>query len=114
MDIENLTIKELREVARIAGALNGSPCAAPSTKIGPVKKIVVLQRGWVAVGDYYQDGDECRLANAKVIRQWGTTKGLGELIEGPTSKTVLDPCGTLDFHRLTVVTNMAVNAEKWK
>jgi hypothetical protein len=27
------------------------------------------------------------------LRQWGTTQGLGELRNGPTSKTVSDPWG---------------------
>lgn len=30
------------------------------------------------------------LSNAQVIRSWGTTKGLAQLITGPTRDTVLD------------------------
>lgn len=77
-------------------------------------RIVVLQRGWVAIGEYYQDGAECTLTNAKIIRQWGTTKGLGELATGgPTSKTVLDPCPTLRFNEFTVVMTIDCVKEKW-
>lgn len=114
MNIEEMTIKELREVAKLASALTGGCNNAPVTTASGEKCIVVLQRGWVAIGTFYQCGDQCRLEDASVIRQWGTTKGLGELINGPTSKTVLDPCGTLKFHELTIVTRMEVNAEKWK
>lgn len=114
MDLENMTIKDLREVAKLASALAGTPCSKPSAATGGQKEIVVLQRGWVAIGTFYQCGDQCRLENASVIRLWGTTKGLGELVNGPTSKTVLDPCGTLKFHELTIVTRMEVNQEKWK
>ena len=57
--------------------------------------IVVLDRGFVYVGDVSCDSDWCVIRNAKNIRVWGTTKGLGELVGGPTSKTVLDTVGTV-------------------
>jgi hypothetical protein len=77
-------------------------------------KIVILQRGWVAVGRYKQDGDECTLTDASVVRIWGTKKGLGEIAEGgPTSDTKLDKCPTLRFHRLTVIATMDCVEGKW-
>lgn len=80
----------------------------------PDKKIVVLQRGWVLVGDYSRDGDQCRLDNASVIRVWGTTKGLGEIaLNGPTNATVLDACGTARFDAVTTIMVLDVAAGKW-
>lgn len=76
-------------------------------------RIVVLQRGWVMVGEFKQDGHKCTLDKASVIRAWGTTKGLGELIDGPTSSTKLDPCGHVEFHELTIVASLKANASKW-
>src|ERR1035437_6428140 len=56
------------------------------------KQIVVLNRGWVVIGNYFEKGDECTLTEASVIRKWGTTQGLGELAEkGKLADTVLDP-----------------------
>jgi len=80
--------------------------------IKPTKRqIVVLNRGWVVVGDYSEKGDECTLANASVIRVWGTTKGLGELAEsGPTSSTKLDACPNVHFHKMTTVARIDVVA----
>jgi len=79
------------------------------------KKIVILNRGWVAVGDFSRCGDMCRLENASVIRRWGTTEGLGELaIGGPQSDTILDPILPIEFHILTTVAIMDVEEEKWK
>jgi hypothetical protein len=52
-------------------------------------RIVVLQRGWVLVGRYREDGDRVLLSDAHVIERWGTTKGLGELVHGPTADTRL-------------------------
>lgn len=77
-------------------------------------KIAVLQRGWVAVGRYYQDGHDCRLEQARIIRIWGTTQGLPEIANGgPTVKTVLDGPTTLRFHELTTVMLIDCAEEKW-
>ena len=77
-------------------------------------RIVILQRGWVAVGKYSENGEQCRLDNAAVIRRWGTCRGLGEIAtNGPTINTVLDKCPPLRFHTLTVISTMDCEAEKW-
>lgn len=78
-------------------------------------KIVILQRGWVMVGYYKRDGDQCTLTNASVIRQFGTTKGLGEIAkDGPTASTKLEPCnGLVEFHQLTVIAMINCEASKW-
>lgn len=89
----------------------------PGTKqiTSPPVRIVVLQRGWVMVGRYVRDGDNCRLYNASVIRNWGTTKGLGELaLEGPKVSTKLDPTnGLVEFHRLTEICTVMCEEGKW-
>lgn len=78
------------------------------------KRIVVLQRGWVAVGDYFEDGNQAKLENASIIRRWGTSKGLGQLaLEGPQSNTVLDKAGTLRFRVEAIVTTFDVDGAKW-
>lgn len=78
-------------------------------------KIVILQRGWVMVGRLEKKGSECKLHNASVIRTWGTTKGLGELSNGPTPSTKLDKCnGAVEFHELTVIAMLSCNNENWK
>jgi hypothetical protein len=78
-------------------------------------RIVVLQRGWIYVGRLERDGNLCRLHNASNIRIWGTTKGLCELVEGPTTSTKLDPCaGIIEFDWLTVIHTIVVNPKKWK
>lgn len=75
-------------------------------------RIIIAQRGWVFVGRYECDGDDITLHDAKVIRIWGTTKGLGELRNGPLSGTKLDEAGTVRLHRLAVVASL--DASGWK
>ena len=77
-------------------------------------KIVILQRGWVFIGRFSQEGQNCKLENAYCIRQWGTTKGIGELVDGPTSKTLLDPTPVVNFHEMTVVALIDCNENGWK
>ena len=62
-----------------------------------VKQIVVADRGWVFVGDTTTDEEgNVTISNAKVIRVWGTTKGLGQLaLEGSQKDTVLDDSGVV-------------------
>jgi hypothetical protein len=76
-------------------------------------KIVILQRGWVFVGRFSKEGSDCKLENAYCIRQWGTTKGIGELVAGPTSKTVLDDAGTVEFNELTIVAMVSADEKGW-
>lgn len=78
------------------------------------KQIVVLDRGWIVVGDVTKSGDYVHINNASVIRRWGTKEGLGELAEnGPQSETKLDKCPSCQVHKLSVVMLMNCNEGKW-
>lgn len=59
-----------------------------------MKKIVILQRGFVWVGEVEQDPKNNLffiMKNGATIRNWGTSTGLGSLADtGPTPNTVLD------------------------
>ena len=78
-------------------------------------KIVILQRGWIIVGRFERNGSDCKVSNASVIRNWGTSKGLGEIaLGGPTNNTKLDKCyGLVQFDYLTVVALIDCKEEKW-
>jgi len=85
----------------------------PDTNERPVK-ILVLQRGWVAIGRHAKDGAEHVLTDASIIRRWGTTKGVGQLAtDGPRSNTVLDPTGTVRAHELATVLVIDADAAVW-
>ena len=76
--------------------------------------IVVVDRGFVYVGDVEHDGDWCVITNARNIRYWGTERGLGQLaLEGPTSKTKLDPASTVRVPSRAVITIIDTEASKW-
>lgn len=110
MNIEDLTIREARKLAALFG-----PAQSISTDcLCEGVEIVVLQRGWVVVGKLSKSGSEYKLINGYVVRNWGTTNGLGELAEhGPQTGTKLDPIPEASFHELTVVLRMKCSS-KWE
>lgn len=60
------------------------------------KQVVVVDNGFVHVGDCSINGEMLKIENAKNIRRWGTERGLGQLRDGPVKgKTVSDDCGTI-------------------
>lgn len=67
---------------------------APTT-LGDVR-IIVADRGWVFVGRCVEnENGSVTITDARNIRRWGTTAGLGELINGPTNETKHDYYGTV-------------------
>ncbi len=79
-------------------------------------QIVVLQRGWVVVGQVAELDNEVVLTDASMIRRWGTTRGVGELRNGPTAKTVLDFAGVVRTHPAAIILRIdsTVGADSWK
>ena len=77
-------------------------------------KIAVLDRGFVYVGRVGYEGDFLILTNARNIRKWGTTKGLGELVNGPRADTVTDAVGTVRAPLRALISLIDVVGAKWK
>jgi hypothetical protein len=78
-------------------------------------KIAVLDRGFVYIGNVdTNSGDMMIIRNAKNIRVWGTTKGLGELVNGPLSSTKLDVVGTVRVPYRALISLIDVDQAKWK
>lgn len=81
-------------------------------------KIVVADRGFVYVGrikaEVVGTNDFIVITQAKNIRVWGTTKGLGELVGGPLSNTKLDAVGTVRIPMRAVISMIDVEQAKWK
>ncbi|MBP6774424.1 MAG: hypothetical protein KA154_15610 [Gemmatimonadaceae bacterium] len=81
-------------------------------------RIVVADRGWVFVGPTQAlDDGSLVISPAKCIRIWGTDDskpGLGHLAaNGPTSKTKLDPAGTVRIPKHAVVLSLDTEAARW-
>ncbi len=109
-NIDNLTFGELKEISRMFFEKSTQP-----KDPGGAMRIVVLDRGWVVVGELTLKDNEYILLNSRVIRKWGTTDGLMQLANhGPTDKTVLEEIGTIRFNAQSVVLQFEVEDKtKW-
>lgn len=77
-------------------------------------KIAVLDRGFVYVGAISFEGDFVIIKNARNIRVWGTTRGLGELVNGPLSTTKVDTIGLVRASKHALIHLIDVDQKKWK
>jgi hypothetical protein len=77
------------------------------------KAIVIADRGWVWVGDVTDDGEWVHIQGARCIRRWGTGRGLGQLVGGPTAETRLDAPADLKVRLGAVIAIQPVEASKW-
>lgn len=75
-----------------------------------MNRILVMTNGWVLVGKF--DADKQLLEDAKTIRRWGTSRGLGELKNGPLAQTKLDPLGDIAINNVQVLFSLEVGG-KW-
>lgn len=75
--------------------------------------IVVLDRGFVYVGEIEHDGEWCVIKNARCLRKWGTTNGLAELSLGPTPTTELDAPCTVRAPGRAVIHIVEAEVSKW-
>ena len=76
-------------------------------------KIVVLDRGFVAVGKVSVGGDYITISDCGHFRRWGTDRGLGQLHNGPLEETIIDRCGEIVVHKLCVIHIIDVDNESW-
>lgn len=89
--------------------VNGKEYVPKDSVCSPVTigdmRIIVADRGWVFVGNCVDNGDKSvTITNARNIRRWGTSKGLGELVNGPLSSTTHDPYGTVRCNPVLQIT----------
>lgn len=78
-------------------------------------QILVIEGGWVMVGEPVMDRESVTLNKAYVIRKWGTDKGLGQIaMNGPTKETILDKLGTAFIERRQVRFTIPCDDTSWK
>ena len=113
MPVKPKTAGSTRKTSRKGKA--GGTAGSSGTYVYHGLQLVILDRGFVYVGDVKTDSDWCVVVNAKNVRRWGTTKGLGQLaLKGPLPNTQLDDTGTVRAPMGAVISLIACNQRKWK
>lgn len=110
MNLDDLTLGQFKEIKTL---LRNDECITKPTENHGVK-LVVLDKGFVYIGQVTTDSIWCSITDARNIRYWGTTEGLGELCKGPTSKTRIDLAGNIKAPMSSLILLMAVEEGKWK
>ena len=80
-------------------------------------RILMLDRGHVLVGRVSLHPDlafHWRVTSARTIRQWGTTRGLAQLVSGPTKDTVLDDPANETIGFRAVLRILDASADGWE
>lgn len=77
-------------------------------------QIAVLDRGFVYVGCVEWKDNFLTITDARCIRRWGTTKGLGELVNGALPETILDTVGTIHVPLSSLIHLIDVVESAWK
>lgn len=99
MDLDELTLGQMKKLKNLFDCSTDTPKGMSNCGT----QIVVLDRGFVYVGQVSIDDKWCYIRNAKNIRKWGTTKGLGQLVNGPLKDTVLDATGDVQAPRKALI-----------
>ena len=76
-------------------------------------QIAVLERGFVYVGRFENDGSTVTIRSARAIIRWGTSAHLGELQNGPLENTRLGQACTVRCIPSQVIHCVEVNQDAW-
>ena len=110
MNIDDLTIGEAKRLAALFG---GNKPEAAIVAMG--WNVVVLDRGFVYVGDCHRDGDLLAMPAGRNIRYWGTDKGLHQLVTGgPTKDSKIDAAAAVRIPWRAVISLHETESTLWK
>lgn len=112
MNLDELTIGQGKQLAAMF-----NDAVAPAIPVALVRDegicIVVLERGFVYVGKVRTDAEWVYMVQAKNIRKWGTSLGLGELVGGPTRETRLDAVGNIKAPMRALIHLIKCKEDSW-
>ena len=130
MEIDNLTVKQIKEIAALAAGLGGLT-ARPKHSTEPVvgEAVIVRSRGQGVMWGYYvgRDGANVRLSDAVQMWRWKAKEG-GTLVDcahtgvdpagckfsvGVADIEILNACAIIDVSSTALETLLSVKGEDW-
>ena len=110
MKLDDLTIGEAKKLAALFG---GATPMREHEEMG--WNVVVLDRGFVYVGDCHRDGDLLVMPAGRNVRYWGTDKGLHQLVvSGPTKDTKIDAPAIVRIPWRAIISLHVTEESLWK
>ena len=118
ININDITIGQARQLIALLHGNNAMPAATlHEEKENEGLCICVLDKGFVYVGELIIDanGKFFTIRNARNVRRWGTSEGLGQLaMLGKQENTVLDNAGTVRAMTSELKHWIQCRGEAWK
>jgi len=74
--------------------------------------IVVLDRGWIVVGNVKETDGECRVVNAFNLRKWGKNGFGGVTLKPKGAEVLLDKCADIIYRRDAEIMRVPIS-EDW-
>ena len=114
MNIDELTVGQLKEITKLASGIGCAPKTATSkAKLEEKRVIVVVDRGWIFAGDQTVTSDGyIKLTNAVHVFRW-ESMGFAKMVEtGKGPKVDLRPVADVEIPKDSIIFRVPV-PEKW-
>lgn len=113
MNLDELTVGQLKEVAKLAKGLGGSTCAKPKAPLEQKRVIVVVDRGWIFAGDQSTTSDGyVKLTNAVHVLRWESMGFAAMVAQGKGPKVDLRAVADVEIPKDSIIFRVPVG-EKW-
>ncbi len=88
MNIDELTVGQLKEITALASGISGAKCATSKGALETKRVILVVDRGWIFAGDQSVTSDGyVKLTNAVHVFRW-ESMGFAKMVEDWTNTKV--------------------------
>lgn len=109
MNIDDLTFREAKEIASLFSNQNSNQ----KRDFGFC--VVILEQGFIYVGNLKIDGEYAIIENARNLREWSSGKGLQWHVENGNRDTVLDgKSANWNGFKGKIINWASTDEEKWK
>ncbi len=111
MNLDEMTVGQLKEVAKLAKGLGGSTCARPKAKLEEKRVILVVDRGWIFAGDQTTTSDGyVLLKNAVHVFRWESMGFAAMVQQGKGPKVDLRPVADVEIPKDSIIFRVPVPA----
>lgn len=111
MNLDEMTVGQLKEVAKLAKGLGG-PCAEPKAALEKKRVVVVVDRGWIFAGDQSTTSDGyVKLTNAVHVFRWESMGFAAMVQQGKGPKVDLRPVADVEIPKDSIIFRVPVPKE---